>query len=526
MPNATIVLADTYEQIQRRVAVGISRQLARIMRLPKETMINIPGESETTPMNGGSFQDCCADVKFPASTKILLTFAEEVDESTSLTTAVKTKQNFALFLDPVRNITIRPITRNVKMVCTIKMTGQSGPVVHKWVDELRTRFSAGRVEIPIELEYHYSLPDRLHEILMALHATANKSSVQLGEFKDWFHEHTPVATTVVTTLTDGAPRLVYVERQLDSFGWFDYQTGPPNPERDGDDGAWSSSVSFTVMYSRPHEFFATWPLLVHNQVVPKAMRPRVLMPTQFERDRRVSRLKGALDKPSNDRRWLGQPYLRVPAIDDWPVPAKQPARCVFFTGLAQLKDDDKRTLLDLTKLDKLQLHPAILEYYRHKGPDAIGSGRGIFEYTLYQNNEYMGSNLLTLTNDGLVKATVDLDITKYYHVQISLVTNWYELTNDTKQCLRRYPTVFMLLARALRSRRLVKLVGTNYERSVSVKCPGEGEWGPGAITKGIVAQETVDEVTKETNPDALGNAIGPLTVMEYELVTYQAGSTK
>lgn len=524
MPNATIVLADTYEQIQRRVAVGVSRHLARIMRLPKETMINIPGESETTPMNGGSFQDCCYDVKFPASTKILMTFSEEVDESTSLTTAVKTKQNFAVFQDQVRGIVIRPITRIVKMVCTIKMTGQSGPVVQKWVDELRTRFSAGRVEIPLDLEYHYSLPDRLHEILMGLHATAQKSSVQLPEFKDWFHEHTPVATTVVTTLIDTAPRLVYIERQLGVLGWFDYQTGPPNPERDGDDGAWSSSVSFTIQYSRPHEFYAVWPLLVHNQVVPKALRPRVLAPTAFERDQRVSRLKGTLDKPLNEQRWLGQPYLRVPAIDDWPVPDKLRHRATFFTGLAQLKDSDKRTLLDLTKLDKLQLHPAIIEYYRHKGPDAIGSGQGIFEFNLYQNNEHMGSNLLTVTHDCLVKATVDLDITRYYHVEISLVTNWYELTRDTKQCLRRYPTVVMLLARALRLRSLIRIVGAGLPRTPSTKCPGEGEWGEGALTTGLVALDVLDNITKDTNPDALTGSIGPLTVMEYELVTYQAGS--
>jgi hypothetical protein len=134
----------------------------------------------------------------------------------------------------------------------------------------------------------------------------------------------------------------------------------------------------------------------------------------------------------------------------------------------------------------------------------------------------MGSNLLTLVDGHLLKTTVDLDLTRYYHVQISLVANWFNVARETLQCLRRYPTLFLLIVRALNIQYPITLVGTEHERSVNTVCPGEGPWGEHAITKGFVSQATIDAILRLTD-DKSGNDfpnsnISPRTVMQTELL--------
>src|SRR5690606_4288976 len=67
-----------------------------------------------------------------------------------------------------------------------------------------------------------------------------------------------------------------------------------------------------------------------------------------------------------------------------------------------------------------------------------------------------------------------------YHMQISLLRNWYQVKPSALQCLRRYPTVAYQALRALgiklggKEYHELDLLGRDLPRSPDSDCPGEG----------------------------------------------------
>ena len=114
MSHALIPLPDVYESVTRKVMVDIVAQISRVMQLPENTHVLIPGNEKAIPMNGGEFGSCCdSGVRYDPEERIVVEYDEVADEQFTLTTSVNNKQNFPIFEDPMRGIAFRPVRRYV-----------------------------------------------------------------------------------------------------------------------------------------------------------------------------------------------------------------------------------------------------------------------------------------------------------------------------------------------------------------------------------------------------------------------------
>lgn len=448
MPHALIAIPDVHETVLRRIAVDLMTDLAKQVRLPAGTELLLPGASETVPMNKGDFKECVdSGLRYPNDGRLVVRFHEELDETQTLATAVGRREYPPLFYDDGRQIEIRPIYRLTQLVMTVEFVARNRVEAQRWVDEMRSRISMYRAELYHDLTYHYALPDRVHYLLMELHKLATQQApIDQTQFLDYFNQYKFHPTTVVETLAGTAPRVVYKEKVLNALGWFDFTSSPSTPEKDGDTGTYRTEFSYTLTFNRPMQVYCRWPLLVHNQLIPKPLRTRSPYQTHYEENRKVSNTKGALDAVSTMFDFNGLPYIQLPLEDDWTPPSKEIGYLMFFQGLTLVDPDDPTTVLDLTDVGDYRLNPAVVEYMQHQGGNLFNDGC-VYRIYLYENDDLAP---YTLTLDGTtIVADRPLDITKSYRVRIGLRRNWQTLPPSVTTCMRRYPRLTHMSLQAL-----------------------------------------------------------------------------
>ena len=527
MPKNFVDIPDVYPGVVRPVLYSAAQFLLEQLRLPEETTIYIPGEETTTPMNGSSF-NCCRDaIRFPSESRLELRFTEEPVLETTLTTATNAHDNNPLFYDTVRGISVRPVHKMVRVNCEIVYVGQSRGVVQRMCDYVATRISSMMGEYTLQLKYHYTLPDVLVLLLMTLHKTMETSETPLNQsFGHYFELHRAHPMLNIGTMIGTAPRIAVSEIQEEVLGWFDFTDNPGKPERVSDSGdAWQISMNFGFNYVRPIQLFVEWPLLVHNKLIPKEWRTDSHYHSFYERTRKVSTLKEALDTLKfNELKYL-PPSISVPEIDDWVAPVGENRYNFFFTALLQLTKANRHELIDLNNMGRWHFGEHLTQFLLDVGGCAIKAG-GLLRAELYRNNKLINVELDIV--DGKIITTEDLDLRYSYHIRFGLIRNLRFLHDPILACLRRYPHLFHQIVRYLRlpSAQIpyseLPLIGVGSSVTNEATCIGEKT--EHRKSAGVVKTDYVDQVSKESNIKEIVNNRATsqrtmLTVMQLGIIT-------
>jgi hypothetical protein len=511
MPHALIVLPDTSESIERRVAVDVMSQLSRAMTIPEDTVVYLPGETDKVPMDDGTFGGCCkTKIHYDPEARMVVRYTEIADEGFTLTSAVNTHLNLKVWEDPIRDVTVTPVRRYVDFRVDIEY--QASGVVHakRWLDDQRIRLSRGGAEYTFGVKYHYMVPKPLQAIIRGVYDTIQCSEWPIDEtweeyFSGRFWQNNTEIATLINTHQEPAIR----EHQVDIVGWFDFTAGPDAPVQTSDGaGAYTSTVTFTMRYDRPTHLYCRYPLVAHQNPMHDMFWPKAPYSNYQQIDRKTTAIRGPLDHSVILPRPHGIEYVQYPAVNDWTTNDKPRESFTFYCGLCVLEKSDLRTLLHLTDLGDWEFTEWFLEYFATVGSKAIQRPGGLFNFWLYQNNERMRVALEIDPVTLAVRAPADLDPTLYYHLQISVDVNWWAVPDSTFQCLRRYPTVFWNLCRLFNvsvGRKPIsemKLLGaTAKERYASPECPGEGttDWTKDVDTykSGVIFQNDVTTARKE-----------------------------
>lgn len=545
MANAVIVLPDVYETIQRAVAVSAVSQLAQFMGLPPETDVYFPGRAETVPMNGGVFGNCCDAtnaIRFDPEERIEVKYEEIAEENFTLSTSVRNNDNYPVFVDAKHGIWIRPVKRFVDFRIDITYQAPNVVVAQRWLDDQRIKLSEGFGDYTMALEYHYNFPLPLMALLKGLYDTQERSAFPSGvPFNDWLVERTVQPNTDMVTLTDKSPQYTIYERQVDVVGHFDFVNTPETPQPTSDKaGSYEVTFSYICRYDRPTHFYVEYPMIMNQCPIPKIFRPEFPYQNYQQTDRKTTMLRGSLDHAFVLAAQRGLPYIQYPDADEWVAPDEHPDKLTFFTGLLMLDCKDLNAIMDFKSLGRFSFTPWFMEFFESVGTRAFG-GNSFFDIRLYRNNERIHVPLEMEPGTLKLRSKVPLDPEYYYHIQISANGNWFQITNESWEGIRRYPTVFWNLCRMFwvckgrQPLEKLELLGLGRDRTPNADWPGEGttQWTKDVphFPQGYVKSSDVlcgrtaraDNIPDQTRPNGDGgftgmNNYGPANVLYAGLI--------
>ena len=485
MPSSVIPLPDVYETIVRSVSVGVLSQLVQFMGLPGTTQAYFPGRSETVPMNDGLFGNCCESanaVHFDPEERIEVSYEEIAEENFTLSTAVKNNDNYPIFIDERRGITVRPVRRFVDFRIDIRYQAPNVVIAQRWLDNMRMRYSQGVGDLTLALEYHYNMPVALMALFRGLYDTMEKSAWPSGlEFNDWLNERFIQPTTEMVTYTGTHPQLTVYERQVDVVGHFDFINTPETPQPVSDKaGAYEVNFSYICRYDRPTHLYVEYPMLVHQCPIPKLFRPEFVLHHNYQQvDRKTTMLRGSLEHAFILAERRGLTYIQYPDTDDFVAREEFPDQLTFFTGLLALDCEDLKYLMDFKSLGRFTFNPYFLEFFETVGDKAFGHD-GFFDVRIYQNGERLQVPVTMEPGTLKLMAARDLDPQYVYHIQIAVKGNWLAIPEYKWNGIRRYPHVVWQLCRMFwvcKGREdfsKLELIGAGRPRTLDPDWPGEG----------------------------------------------------
>lgn len=485
MPSAVIVLPDVYETIIRSVSVSALSQIVQFMGLPGTTQAYFPGRAETVPMNDGRFGNCCEsanNVHFDPEERIEVSYEEIAEENFTLSTAVKSQENFPVFIDETRGIVIRPVRRFVDFRIDIRYQAPNVVIAQRWLDTMRMRYSQGVGDLTFALEYHYNIPTPMMALLKGLYDTMEGSAWPSGiEFKDWLNERFIQPTTEMVTVTGTHPQLTIYERQVDVVGHFDFINTPETPQAVSDKaGAYEVNFSYICRYDRPDHLYVEYPMIVHQCPIPSIFRPKFPLHHNYQQvDRKTTNLRGSLDHAFILAQQKGLTYIQYPDTDDFVAPDEYPEQLTFFTGLLAMDCENLKEIMDFRSLGRFSFNPWFLEFFDTVGTEAFVEG-SFFSIRLYRNNSLYKIPLSMQPGTLKLMADRELDPRYVYHIQIAVNGNWLTIPRHRWMGIRRYPTVLWQLMRmfwACRGREplnKLELVGAGAPRKPNLEWPGEG----------------------------------------------------
>lgn len=463
MPQFTYPIPDVYESITRPVTVAVIKQIAAITGMPEDTFIEYAGLNEGIPTYKSLLgQENVPTGRFPTFSRVQVTASERIDEDYYLSTAYLYPTDAKTVVkDSDIGITLRPIYEKVKVELSFKYRGVDHGEIRNWMTGIKRRIQMAWLDQSLQAKYNIIIPQTIMTFLAKFHEMSQTQGGDGSELNPWLERRFLQKHTALTTQGGRYPQIALNETQVDIVGWFDFQE-IPKEVRTESSPTFEVEFTYQFQYERPTEFALKYPLVIHNQMVPKKYRPDYVVydPSALTgyAARSTSAYTTLLRNMGQRENWARNGSI-YPYYDDW-WPANPPANTTnLLQTLIRVDPDDTGLVLDLNADNGFNLDPVFREYLTEVREQLCTPSQAAVLITLYRNDRPVDDQLVYVDDQMRVRCKIPLDLTKMYHLQFSLMNNLFYLQPDAELVLRRRPdfgwTILSGLAPEMRDKGLL-----------------------------------------------------------------------
>jgi hypothetical protein len=452
MPMVVLEVPDVYESSSRPIAVQIAKKIMEDLNPPKNARVVYPGDIGKVAQAKSTIDDTRESTSnfLGTDATIVITLDEVPIEHRVLSTAVtRLEENLCVFLDRDLGISLKPIYTPTEATVSFRMRFKDRASAERWRNEVKTRYSQGRVEVLHEIVHHYAIPVEMIYMILKMHEIReNPDEAPLNETLDvWFERCWDKRITTVTNHAGnlGQSVMVIPENQIGILGWFDFSYIPDKQERD-DIGTYVVGFDYKYQYDKITDIVMKYPVMIHNQVLPSSIRDDNIPYSLDQRAKAMQYSKSLFEfMQSRDPKFMssieGYP---VPQFDDWLPGWVNRGVSTLLTVLVEVSHTDGRDLFELDEIPEYEFHEDILPFLVIEAPFIDEIGKSIFYFNMFEGTTSTGMHKVTMDAD-LNLRTVDLmNIQKVNHFHFGFITDWSMLDEAALERLRKNPKALLV----------------------------------------------------------------------------------
>lgn len=445
MPQVHRVVPDLYEAITRPIQLAVIKQIIAATSMPEDTFIEFAGQRDGIPTYRDVMGKNSMDpAKFSYFGKVQVTAEDTVDENNVLNRSYNYNDNKTVFLDEENKIAICPVYALHDCRLTFKYRTRDKGDATRWREDMRRRMKLKFTDESFLASYEYGFDNVLIRFLDVFYQMKERVSPDNETFPQWLHRCFKQKPTILTDRAGDSAMVAMKETQYNILGNFDFTTVPPD-EAVNEGACYEISFDYKFQYDAPSMLVLHYPLVIHNQLVPKNYRPDHIVYDPFafgngQGSLSTSRYYNILSKQCGQYRRDGRGGIIYPYFDDFWPDVEIEHQAPFAQFLISIDQNDLRAILDLTNLGKYKFDPELLDYIKSSGNMVFKRNQRAFTITLYQDGIPIDHNCLELTEDLKIRSTFDLNLRKIYHVRITVATQLFVLPKEAQIALRRNPS--------------------------------------------------------------------------------------
>ena len=436
MPKVVLEVPETEESITIPIASEIARQFAKRIGVPDTMRLMMPFEDLGLPNLGSTMDQENNDGpnRLHAQDRLDIVYEESYADWNQLTRSYFKPDNKAVFIDNDLRIYMRPNYQQVKgtLNCTLRSQDHAG--MQRWIKSLKNRVEREEIGSVHQVNYHIPIPPVFMYMLCGMYNLRENKHGHGQELWDYLSKHFTKGMAPIMNQAGRNPTYVIKEDQISIVGWFDFGQDIPKPQKLDDTGAYVLEFTYNYYYDRCDDMMFEYPLMVHNQMIPKQFYDKYI-PYELENYLTRSGISTTAlsvfqydhDNPNSNKL---NPGLPIPYFDQWTTPKTCDDYVDIMRILCQVDEENPSYVGKIDEVGEWYFRDEAALYFAWCKDKVLSPYQSLFYVRVFEYNGLLGPKDISINSDFELFVKAGMNPRKMYRVVISLLSDPTHLSED------------------------------------------------------------------------------------------------
>lgn len=446
MPKYVIPIPRVFETVTRPLIKKLTEEVCVQFNIPPSCEFVFYGRASGIPINNSTVDTGNSSLRLDTEHRISVEYEEEVMNPFEVT-VLRRNERF-IFLDTELRTWLKPVKVPMKLTVNFEYIAPDRNSATEWRQQAQLNSYRMANQFNFDADFHYYIPNGVAMQLVRIHTLREASQVPLNEsLGEWFSRCYSDTMTVLSDLSGRRTRHAIATKLVALQALIDMKYDIAPVEKDNPAGTWKTNFSITLYYDRPDDIVMGYPLMIHNQLIPKKYRednPTSLVDrSEVLGNPNLHQADLAMFESRNRARYLDRftNGIKLPAFDDWIHTYQLRDHTCVSTLLIALSPTEPHWLFTFTDefLGDYRFSTRAKNFMQRSGYSMFIPNDSVINISLHCWDDLMPGNILTIDRGLRLETTETLDPTKMYHLVVTLLTDLSKLSDKGWEDLENEP---------------------------------------------------------------------------------------